>query len=241
MAIVKCMAGNFKEAFELCQKVDTATLATLDRIKHEIKKASVLKKGSCYREGLAVLTKVETDVTEEIMKDDDTLKLKFIKLLHKILRDKARLFYLLKDKLQEQEMEESACVVYTEYLAERGIRPKEETFWGFPILNIKVIKIVFNRAYRLSATKPEEASKLYSEILVKLDEMMPEKPDSYYHAKMNLEIAKAYASRLDKEQAMKHVEIAAKMLEKEYGTDHGIYLDFIFTKITMSFDIEFSN
>ena len=36
-AFVKCMSGSFKEALELCEKVDVESLTFTDRIKHEIK------------------------------------------------------------------------------------------------------------------------------------------------------------------------------------------------------------
>jgi hypothetical protein len=42
-------------------------------------------------------------------------------------------------------------MVYEMYLKERGLPPNiEKKWWGFSILNIKVVKLAFNRAYRLS-------------------------------------------------------------------------------------------
>jgi len=67
-AIVKCMAGNFKEAFNICESVEIDSLSFLDRMKHQIKYASVLKKSSSYRQGLAILEKIEAEVTEELEK-----------------------------------------------------------------------------------------------------------------------------------------------------------------------------
>jgi hypothetical protein len=42
------MSGSFKEALELCEKVDVESLTFTDRIKHEIKHASILKKSASY-------------------------------------------------------------------------------------------------------------------------------------------------------------------------------------------------
>jgi hypothetical protein len=44
-----------------------------------------------------------------------------MKLMHKVLRDKARLFFLVKDKQSEQETEEASQLVYEMYLKERGL------------------------------------------------------------------------------------------------------------------------
>jgi hypothetical protein len=62
MAIVKCMSGNFREALDLSQSVDTTDLSVIDRVKHNIKLASVYKKSSCYKEGLKLLEEVETEL-----------------------------------------------------------------------------------------------------------------------------------------------------------------------------------
>jgi hypothetical protein len=45
-----------------------------------------------------------------------------MKLLHKVYRDKARLSYLLKDKISEKDYEYKASIIYEEYLEEKGIR-----------------------------------------------------------------------------------------------------------------------
>jgi len=81
------------------------------------------------------------------------------------------------------------------YLKERGLpQSVDKKWWGFSVLNIKVIKIVFNRAYRIAGSDPEQACKLYQEIMMALDELMPSHAQmSYYHAKMYLEIAKTFS------------------------------------------------
>jgi hypothetical protein len=73
-------------------------LSVIDRVKHNIKLASVYKKSSCYREGLKLLEDIETELDTEITKKEYPRPEKFIKLMHKVLRDKARLYFLIKDK-----------------------------------------------------------------------------------------------------------------------------------------------
>lgn len=127
------------------------------------------------------------------------------------------------------------------YLVEKGLPPNQEKkWWGFSLLNIKVIKIAFNRAYRISGSEPEQACVLYNEILTALDELMPlHAQNSYYHAKMYLEVAKSYSCRLMKPEALEAVAKAEKILLAIYGPTHGLYLDYLFTMTQMSFDIEF--
>lgn len=76
------------------------------------------------------------------------------------------------------------------------------------MLNIKVVKIVFNRAYRITATDPAKACQIYESLISALTELMPSKPDSYYIAKMQLEIAKTYANRQNQQLALKHADKA---------------------------------
>jgi hypothetical protein len=63
--------------------------------------------------------------------------------------------------------------------------------------------------------------------------------NSYYHAKMYLEVAKSYSCRIMKSEALEAVAKAEKILLSIYGTNHGLYLDYLFTMTQMSFDIEF--
>ncbi len=195
MAVVKCMSGNFREALDLCESVDTKDINMIDRMKHNIKVASVLKKSSCWREGLKLLESMESELDLEIQNKDQPRPEKLMKLMHKVLRDKARLFFLVKDKQSEQETEEASQLVYEMYLKERGLpQSADKKWWGFSILNIKVIKIVFNRAYRIAGSDPEQACELYQEIMAALDELMPSHAQmSYYHAKMYLETAKTFS------------------------------------------------
>jgi hypothetical protein len=56
---------------------------------------------------------------------------------------------------------------------------------------------------------------------------------------MYLEIAKSYAQRLMKKEALEAAEKAKIILLSVYGEDHALYLDYLFTVTQMSFDIEF--
>lgn len=160
--------------------------------------------------------------------------------MHKVLRDKARLYFLIKDKQQEKESEEASQLVYEMYCKERGLAESDKKWWGFSLLNIKVIKLIFNRAYRVSGQDPSKACELYNEILKALDELMPSHAQmSYYHAKMYLEIAKSYSQRLLRAESLEAVKKAENILETVYGKDHALYLDYLFTMTQMSFDIEF--
>ena len=73
------------------------------------------------------------------------------------MRDKSRLSFLLKDKVDEQSFEEQSKVLYCQYLEEKGVRSSGKDYFGFPIMNIKIFKILFNQAYRLSGTDNDKA------------------------------------------------------------------------------------
>ena len=92
----------------MCESVDTRDLGMIDRIKHNIKLASVYKKSSCYREGLTLLEHVEAELDTAMENQNYPKPEKLIKLMHKVLRDKARLYFLIKDKQLEQECEEAS-------------------------------------------------------------------------------------------------------------------------------------
>jgi hypothetical protein len=49
------MAANYRQAFAYMEKVDTSLFNLTQKVRHEIKRASVLKKASFYRESLEVL------------------------------------------------------------------------------------------------------------------------------------------------------------------------------------------
>ena len=74
----------------------------------------------------------------------------------------------MKDKILEKEFEEKSSDLYCRYLEEKGIREKEKQFYEFPVLNIKVFKLVFNRAYRLTSSDNDRAIDLYRSLLVSL-------------------------------------------------------------------------
>jgi hypothetical protein len=110
-------------------------------------------------------------------------------LLHKILRDKARLYFLCKDKKNEKAVEQDAQFMYGVYCEEMGMQfdHHSQENWGFPIMNIKVIKMMFNRAYRISSTHPAKAIELFGEMATRLGEMLPSEAGSYYLAKIKIE------------------------------------------------------
>jgi hypothetical protein len=65
-------------------------------------------------------------------------------------------------------------------------------------MNIKVFKLIFNRAYRM-CNKNEEVTDgitIYKQLLVILDSMFADvQPNgSFYHAKVFFELAKAYST-----------------------------------------------
>lgn len=78
----------------------------MDQIKHKVKKATVLKRSLCYLDALDLLTEAEGQVTQQLIDDTCTKPFKLMKLLHKILRDKARLYFWLKNEAQDKEYEE---------------------------------------------------------------------------------------------------------------------------------------
>ena len=108
MALVKCQSLNTKQALALCEGVELGCLDFVDQIKHKIKTATVLKRSLCYLDALALLSDAESGVTKELVDDTCAKPHKLMKLLHKIMRDKARLNFWLKNEAQDRHFEEQA-------------------------------------------------------------------------------------------------------------------------------------
>lgn len=84
------------------------------------------------------------------------------KTLYKSWRELSKLNNLLKHYKLEQEAEQKAqeMFCYAEGIA-------GDTNWhGFNVINIKSIKIMFNRAYRIKYTDSKRAIELYKDIIV---------------------------------------------------------------------------
>ena len=121
IGLVKCMSSNHKQAHELLEKAvpyiepDNKLL----RFKYMIKKATLLKKSSWFRESYDLLKKLEEEICAYIDKFEqqetaDSQKTVFQakKFLYKALRDMARISYLLKNNQLELQYEEAAWVLY---------------------------------------------------------------------------------------------------------------------------------
>jgi hypothetical protein len=145
----------------------------------------------------------------------------------------------MKDKVSERVSEEKASELYCAYLEEKGIRAKGEPFYEFPILNIKVFKLIFNRAYRLTSSDNDRAIELYSSLLQALEKLLPNVKDSYYEAKIRFELSKCYSNKKMANEALGFYEAGSKILENGFGKTHCMYLDSLYTKITLSFDLPF--
>ena len=61
------------------------------------------------------------------------------------------------------------------------------------MLNIKVFKLIFNRAYRLTSFDNDKAIEIYKQLLLVLDKILPGAKDSYYEAKIKLGGASGYS------------------------------------------------
>lgn len=63
--------------------------------------------------------------------------------------------------------------------------------------------------------------------------------DSYYEAKIRLELSKCYANKKMKAEALSFYESGSKIIVDGFGKSHYLYLDSLYTKITISFDLPF--
>ena len=106
MALVKCMSSNYKQMLEMAEKATVYIEANdkLLKFKYMIKKATLLKKSSWFREGFDLLKQLEKEVSEYIDQlesqesaENNKLAFKAKTFLYKTVRDLARMSYLLKD------------------------------------------------------------------------------------------------------------------------------------------------
>lgn len=101
-ASVYCQAREFKSALELVNSVNTSTMLPVEKIKHELKRANILKRASFFPQAKTLLHEIEGElqVLQTQMEDP-----KLFKLMFKVLRELARLANCCKDPVAEQTYE----------------------------------------------------------------------------------------------------------------------------------------
>jgi tetratricopeptide (TPR) repeat protein len=107
------------------------------------------------------------------------------------------------------------------------------------VFNIKVFKIVFHRAFRLAGKNDEAALELYKKLLSGLDSLLAHtKPEgTFYHGKVLCEMAKAYSNLGKKTEALESLNKGKMIFESEFGTDHGVYLDYLRAEIEVENEV----
>lgn len=99
---------------------------------------------------------------------------------------------------------------------------------GFPVFNIKIFKILFHRAYRLSGDKDYEALEIYQKLLEGLDGLMGShrNKDSFYHMRTCIEIAKSHAHLGEPEKCREFLRKGRSIAKKRYASDHAVFMDY---------------
>lgn len=108
------------------------------------------------------------------------------------------------------------------------MQPNKTAKFGFPVCNIKVFKILFHRAYRLSGNQDEKALELYTELLLVLDNLLGgQKPKgSFYHGRIYFEMAKSFSNLKKPKEAKSCIEKGYKIFLSDFPKDHAIMLDY---------------
>ena len=74
-----------------------------------------------------------------------------------------------------------------------------------------------------------------------MESLLPGVKDSYYKAKICLELSKCYAGKKIKDQALEFHSRGSSILEEFFGKTSSMFLDSLYTKVTLSFDMDFED
>jgi len=70
---------------------------------------------------------------------------------------------------------------------------KEESWHGFKRVNLKTIKLVFNRAYRLKSTDVKAAIELINDLIAKWREISGSyHPESFFEMRVQVDLLRSY-------------------------------------------------
>jgi hypothetical protein len=119
--------------------------------------------------------------------------------------------------------EDSAQIIYSEYLERVGIKAESNpNYFGFPVMNIKIFKLIFNRAYRMCNSNEEvvDGIDIYKQLLLILDSLFAvvQPRGSFYHAKVYFELAKAYSTSSNQNEAEQSLIRGKIILEDLFGS-----------------------
>lgn len=93
-----------------------------------------------------------------------------------------------------------------------------------PIINLKMVKVLFNRAFRLKSRDSGRAMDLFQAILGLVTTLVGQK--TYYHAKVLLEMSRCLSGD-DETKSEQYLNAAKEILIEKYGEDHSVYIDFL--------------
>ena len=118
------------------------------------------------------------------------------------MRDMSRISYLLKNSENEMHYEEAAWLLYQD-IHDFDFGAGESTAFGLTQLpkdgtriNMKVFKIIFNRAYRLKSSDTKVAKALMLWLEGRLSEMLEEE-DTYYSTLLQFELVRIHTLEED--------------------------------------------
>jgi len=100
-------------------------------------------------------------------------------------------------------------------------------------MNMKLFKMVFNRALRVKSRDLKQGSRMYTYLLARLERMLGTQ-DTYYAASLYFELVRTANSTGDNELAIEYLEKGRKILADHHGGPQSPnYIDYYLRKVEL--------
>ena len=101
-------------------------------------------------------------------------------------------------------------------------------------MNIKMFKMIFNRAIRVKSRDVKQGEKMFLYLVEQLAEILGT-PNSYYAASLYFELVKTANGQGNNEQAQEYLEKGRRILMDHFGGDQSAnYIDYYIRKIDLN-------
>ena len=174
------------------------------------KKATLQKRASSFKEAGETLANLEARIEQHLKNlEQNTLEYQDgYQMLFKTRREQARICSLLRNYLQEGRFEKSSWEMYVKIYGapsgwEKHLSSDEfkldflpESVTGDSKMNMKLLKMVFNRSLRVKTRDSKRGEVMFKYLIDKLASILGT-PDTYYSASLHFELVRTSNSNED--------------------------------------------
>ena len=143
-----------------------------------------------------------------------------------------KMFTQLYGEVQGWEQDTTKDTFKLDFLPESGAETATLTD-GQICMNLKLFKMVFNRALRIKSRDHERGEQMFKYLLGKLEQMLGN-ANTYYASSLYFELVRTSNSLSQNEKSLEYLNMGGKILLEHYGgEDAANYIDFHLRKIEL--------